>query len=229
MRLKRFRPSPATVIASCALMVALSGVGYAAVVLPADSVGTRQLKNNAVVSSKVADHSLLLRDFAFGQIPRGPRGSIGPAGPVGAPGPAGAAGATGPSGPAGSFGDSLPSGKTLRGSYVAEGTAAAANDVAAGEISFGVQLGSTPNAHFIKTGDPAPSGCPGNVASPAASAGNLCIYEGTNTNVKSNRDFADPVTLTLGGSVRPWGAAVIVRASGAGDFSSSGSWAVTAS
>ena len=49
MRLKRFRPSPATVIASFALMVALSGVGYAAVVLPANSVGTRQLRNNAVV------------------------------------------------------------------------------------------------------------------------------------------------------------------------------------
>jgi hypothetical protein len=225
MRLKRFRPSPATVIASFALMVALSGVGYAAVVLPANSVGTRQLRNNAVVSSKVADHSLLLRDFAFGQIPRGPRGSIGPAGAAGPPGPAGPAG---PTGPAGSISGTLPSGQTLRGSYVAEGTAAAANDVAAGEISFGVQLSSTPNAHFIKTGDSAPSACPGNVASPAASAGNLCIYEGTNTNVKSNRNYADPVTLSLGGSVRPWGAAVIVRASAIGDFSSAGSWAVTA-
>ena len=225
MRLKRFRPSPATVIASFALMVALSGVGYAAVVLPANSVGTRQLRNNSVVSSKVADHSLLLRDFAFGQIPRGPRGSIGPAGAAGTAGPAGP---TGPTGAAGSISGTLPSGQTARGSYVAAGTAAAANDLAAGEISFGVELSSTPNAHFIKTGDSAPSACPGNVASPAASAGNLCIYEGTNTNVKSNRNFADPVSLTLGGSVRPWGAAVIVRASALGDFDSSGSWAVTA-
>ena len=226
MRLKRFRPSPATVIASFALMAALSGVGYAAVVLPANSVGTRELKNNAVVSTKVADHSLLLRDFGFGQIPRGP---IGPAGPAGPPGPAGTAGTTGPTGPAGSISDTLPSGKTLRGSYVVDGTAAAANTVAADGISFGVELSATPTAHFIKAGDSAPSACPGNAASPAAAAGHLCIYEGTSTNVKGNRNFADPVAQTLGGSVRPWGAAVIVRSNAAGDFYSSGSWAVTAS
>lgn len=228
MRLKRFRPSPATVIASFALMVALSGAGYAAVVLPANSVGTRQLRNNAVISSKVADHSLLLRDFAFGQIPRGPRGLPGPAGPAGPAGSAGPAGPTGPTGAAGSISGTLPSGQTLRGSYVAEGTAAASDAVAAGEISFGVELSSTPNAHFIKVGDSGGSSCPGNAASPSATAGNLCIYEGQNTNAKSSRTYADPVTLSLGSTVRPWGAAVVVRASAAGDFSTSGSWAVTA-
>jgi hypothetical protein len=42
------------VIACLALTVALSGASYAAVVLPRNSVGTAQLKRNAVVSSKIA-------------------------------------------------------------------------------------------------------------------------------------------------------------------------------
>jgi hypothetical protein len=88
------------VVAVIALLVALGGSGYAAVALtlPANSVGTAQLKSNAVVSSKVKDHSLLKADFASGQIPAGPRGAPGAPGP---PGAAGAKGATGPAGPSG--------------------------------------------------------------------------------------------------------------------------------
>lgn len=88
-------PSPAMVVASIALTVALSGASYAAVVLPRDSVGTPQLKRDAVVSSKVKNGSLQAVDFAQGQLPAGPQGPQGPAGP------AGPKGATGPQGPAG--------------------------------------------------------------------------------------------------------------------------------
>ena len=49
----RHRPRPATVIACLALTVALGGTSYAAIVLPANSVGTAQLKNNAVNTLKV--------------------------------------------------------------------------------------------------------------------------------------------------------------------------------
>ena len=85
------RPSPSMVVACLALLVALSGVGVAATKLavPRNSVGTLQLRNNAVVSSKVKNGSLLRADFKSGQIPAGPAG------------PAGAAGAAGPAGPAG--------------------------------------------------------------------------------------------------------------------------------
>lgn len=93
--LKAVRPSPATVIATIALLVALAGTGYAASALPANSVGNKQLQNNAVTSSKVKDHSLLRVDFATNQVPKGPRGSVGP------PGPPGASGSRGPTGPAG--------------------------------------------------------------------------------------------------------------------------------
>jgi hypothetical protein len=92
----RHRPSPALVVAMLALAFALTGTGIAAVAaLPRNSVGTRQLRNGAVVSSKVRNHSLLARDFRRGQLPRGP---IGPAGPAGPQGPAGPAGPAGPSG-----------------------------------------------------------------------------------------------------------------------------------
>jgi hypothetical protein len=47
-------PSPAFVIALIALFVALGGTSYAALSLPPNSVGTRQLKNGAVTSKKVA-------------------------------------------------------------------------------------------------------------------------------------------------------------------------------
>lgn len=107
MRRSRHLPAPGTVLAGVALLVALGGTAFAAGVLPAGSVGTAQLKDNAVVSSKVKQHSLLSSDFKAGQLPsgeRGPAGLQGPAGPAGATGATGATGAAGPQGPAGDRG-----------------------------------------------------------------------------------------------------------------------------
>ena len=83
-------------VAYLALLLALSGTSYAAAtkLLPANSVGTRQVINR----------SLLKADFKSGQLPRGvrgARGSIGPSGPAGATGPAGPAGSQGVQGPPG--------------------------------------------------------------------------------------------------------------------------------
>jgi hypothetical protein len=48
-------PTPSLVISLIALFVALGGTSYAAITaLPKDSVGTKQLKNNAVTSAKIA-------------------------------------------------------------------------------------------------------------------------------------------------------------------------------
>jgi hypothetical protein len=91
-------------IAYLALFVALGGTSYAAISLPKNSVGSRQIKRGAVTSAKVRAGSLLARDFKKGELPagaqgpQGPQGSTGPAGPVG---PAGADGAPGAAGPAG--------------------------------------------------------------------------------------------------------------------------------
>jgi hypothetical protein len=82
--------SPAMVVACLALFVALTGTSVAVVnALPKHSVGTAQLKNNAVVSSKVKDGSLQATDFAAGQLPAGKQGPAGTDGQPGPPGPAG--------------------------------------------------------------------------------------------------------------------------------------------
>lgn len=80
----RSRLSYANVVATMALFIALGGVSYAAVVLPANSVGTKQIKANAVTGAKVKNKSLTAADF---------NGSVqGPAGPAGAQGAPGAPG-----------------------------------------------------------------------------------------------------------------------------------------
>src|SRR5829696_4593234 len=63
----------------------------------ARSVGERELKRNAVTSTRVADRSLQRRDYARGVLgregeqagPQGPAGPAGPAGPQGERGPQG--------------------------------------------------------------------------------------------------------------------------------------------
>jgi hypothetical protein len=100
----RSRLSYANVVASLALFLALGGVSWAAVTLPAGSVGNRQLKRNAVTTAKVRDRSLLLKDFKPGQLAPSQRGESGPPGPKGDPGAPGPAGDTGPAGRAGDRG-----------------------------------------------------------------------------------------------------------------------------
>ena len=68
----RRTPSPALVISCIALAIALGGTSYAAGILPINSVGTPQLKQGAVVSSKVRDDSLAGRDVneaLLGKVP----------------------------------------------------------------------------------------------------------------------------------------------------------------
>jgi len=96
--IRRRLPSPAMLVACVALIVALGGVSYAAGVLPKNSVGTAQLKKNAVTATKVKNQSLMAADFRAGQLPTGPQGPAGPQGPKGDKGDAGAAGAAGVSG-----------------------------------------------------------------------------------------------------------------------------------
>ena len=83
-------PSPAMLVACLALVVGLGGTSYAGLVrVPVNSIGTAQLRANAVVSSKVTDGSLLATDFKPGQLPSGPPG---PKGDTGEPGPPGLSG-----------------------------------------------------------------------------------------------------------------------------------------
>jgi hypothetical protein len=78
------------------LFVAMGGVGYAALKLPRNSVGSKQIKANAVSSSKVANGALIPGDFKAGQFPAGAQGARGL---QGAQGLKGDNGGTGPRGP----------------------------------------------------------------------------------------------------------------------------------
>jgi hypothetical protein len=56
--MSRFRPSPALVIAFVALVVSIGGTSYAAIKLPANSVGAKQLKKGAVVRAKIKNGAI---------------------------------------------------------------------------------------------------------------------------------------------------------------------------
>ncbi|MFP5452221.1 MAG: hypothetical protein ACLGG9_10810 [Thermoleophilia bacterium] len=131
--------SYANVIATLAPFVALGGVGYAAVTLPANSVGTAQMKNNSVTgvkirngtvaSADVRNNSLIGADVRNGSLtgadirdgslspadfggppPGGSVVSAGPQGPSGPPGLPGPAGDKGDTGEQGMQGPSGPAG-----------------------------------------------------------------------------------------------------------------------
>lgn len=133
--------TPPMVVSCLALFVALGGTGYAAVKLPAKSVGTKQLKDASVSSIKVKNGSLLSRDFKKGQLPRGTTGKTGVAGAAGAQGSAGPQGAQGPAGANGANGTF--SSVVTRSVQTTVGTAAATRTISllarcnVGEIAVG--------------------------------------------------------------------------------------------
>ena len=78
----RLRPTYANVVATVALFIALGGGAYAAVTFPANSVGSKQIKKNAVLAanikknavngSKVLDNSLTgadIQESSLAQVP----------------------------------------------------------------------------------------------------------------------------------------------------------------
>lgn len=89
--MRRIRGSYANVMATLAMFIALGGTSYAVITLPRNSVGSKQLRANAVSSGKVRNGSIGQRDLA--PSARGLRGPRGPAGPGGAAGSNGSAGA----------------------------------------------------------------------------------------------------------------------------------------
>jgi hypothetical protein len=207
-----------------ALFLALAGTSYAAAngLLPANSVGTKQVIN----------HSLRKVDFKAGQLPRGPAGPEGPAGlqgPQGAQGPQGLPGPQGIQGPPGPFPDGdLPVGKTVRGDFIMGGddlVAGSGGRAAFGAISFGFRFAAAPTPHVILAGDTPPPECPGTVASPEAASGNLCIYEGSFANRESVTSFSWDLNE---GADRTGAVLRLLDSVDTGAFESNGTWAATA-
>ncbi len=76
LRHARGRITPSVAISFTALLIALGGTSYAVTKLPANSVGTKQIRTGAVTSSDVKNGSLRQADFRRGQltpkvVPRG--------------------------------------------------------------------------------------------------------------------------------------------------------------
>jgi hypothetical protein len=95
----RARLTFANVMSVTAVFIALGGSALAINKIKANSVGSKQLKSqavknadladNAVTSPKVANGSLLGEDFKAGSLPAGAQGVPGPQGPQGPQGPTG--------------------------------------------------------------------------------------------------------------------------------------------
>jgi Collagen triple helix repeat (20 copies) len=153
-------------VALLALFLAMGGTSYAAVTLPRNSVGSAQIRNQAVTLAKLSPSALVRL--------HGLPGAAGPAGAAGATGATGAQGSTGPAGPQGPKGDTGPSGvgRTLTVRTNSHDIAAGVleqmeSDCQPGEIavsggaSTGVGDGSGNFGVYLQTSRPTPtSGTP---------------------------------------------------------------------
>jgi hypothetical protein len=161
MKFRLRSPSPALAVSVLALVIAMAGTGYAAFNLPKNSVGSRQLKANAVASSKVKDRSLLAQDFKAGQLPAGAHGVQGDKGDKGDTGAAGTPFAfahvnnDGTTDAAGSSGVTASS-KVTNGIYCLTVTGTPRNAVGSADSNEGTTViagtNLSPGAH-ITTGD----------------------------------------------------------------------------
>ena len=209
----------ANVISVLALFIALGGASYAAITLPRNSVGTKQIKRNAVTGAKIKSRAIGLSDLSRSVRTR--LAKAGPTGPAGPKGDTGATGATGATGPAGPLLDTLPSGRTLRGTYAASDVAGAAGETIRDAPSFAFPVSEGWTSHVIPAGGPPTTECPGDVNSPQAAAGHLCTYVGVSVNATLVVDFADGTPSSRFG----WIAQITSNAAGA--FQSRGTWAIT--
>jgi hypothetical protein len=198
----------ANVMATVAVFIALGGASYAAIKLPKNSVGAKQLKSGAVTPAKLnkATRSTLT----------GPAGAPGPQGPAGAPG----ADLTGTK--------PLAPGETQTGSF---GAAAGENGGTVGRfmalsVSFPRPLAApldSKHVVFLKSTERSAPHCPG---VGQAEPGFFCAYTGLESKAGLIFGFEDPETGN-GGASR-FGAVAFAATTTKDQGSIGGSWAVTA-
>jgi hypothetical protein len=105
----------------------------------------------------------------------------------------------------------------VRGSFGVAGTAAGANALVSGDANWFWPLATAPTVTIRGVGATPTATCPGTVANPEAAAGNGCVYQSTNLN-----------TAGVGNNTpATFGVVLYVRSTAAGDFYSTGTWAVT--
>jgi Collagen triple helix repeat (20 copies) len=251
---KRIHVSPATAIATLALVFAMTGGAYAA-------------KHYLITSTKQISPKVLksLQGKAGKAGANGAQGPAGAAGAAGPQGPAGAAGAKGETGPAGTngtngtngttgFTKTLPKEQTETGDWSMSQLASSETYVSTG-ISFVIPLAEAPAPRLVNAKgkelvveggsvkEVAPANCTGSPAEPTAPPGSLCVYEHLETGVVAGSGRPKPAICPLGAGTGPfacaegtalekWGADRsgfgLVALVEAGLVESEGTWAVTA-
>lgn len=199
-RIKRIQITPATIIASLALVFAMTGGAYAAgryVITSTKQISPKVLKS---LTGKAGPAGAAGAAGATGATgpggAQGPQGAPGAAGTNGTNGTNGLKGETGPEGPSG-IGSSLASGQSEHGAWVVKGEDGEYGEKRAA-ISFPIPLKDTlaeGAAHFVAEGGTGPGGpgteCEGGTSEdPKAAPGNLCIYVTKNFYMVPETHFA---------------------------------------
>jgi hypothetical protein len=185
----RLHLTPSTVIASLALVFAMSGGAYAAsryVITSTKQISPKVLKSLAGKAGPAGKNGANGAAGPAGAVggtgPAGPQGPAGVAGVAGGAGAAGAAGKEGKQGPPGTTGftKTLPEGAAEQGVWSAETTT---TQPGLGAVSFTIPLaGPLDENHvfYVASGSEVPQ-CPGSVEEPLAEKGDLCVYAGAGT------------------------------------------------
>lgn len=229
MRFPRRRPSPATVIAILALVVALTGTALAA---------------NLISSRNIKDGTIKKRDLNAKLVKAlskpGPRGAQGP------PGEKGDKGDQGEQGPPGASvfdGGTIPSGTTITGAWGGRYITAvpgnqqnsylltysfplpAPQRLTDSRVNFGANTASP-----VGDADPA---CTGSVANPTAPANKVCIYSNEGPNGTRSNSTLTGFKLSAAGvatDADAYGFTVRIVDAGTvpGTLRAEGTWAYTA-
>jgi hypothetical protein len=240
---KRMRLTPSTVIATLALVFAMTGGAYAAKKYLITS--TKQISPSVLkaLKGKAGPAGPAGTGTAGAAGPQGPGGAAGAKGENGVPGKEGppgkngtngtngAPGEEGPAGPEGVCSTSschLPSGVTETGTF--EGTSSAAKAIQL-PISFPIPLPSSlggGSANFVTKEDVKnksyPEGCSGSAAKPEAAKGFLCVFGGFTGELVTNQFFSPGEPADLVGTT---GTIVNAETENAEELVV-GTWAVTA-
>jgi Collagen triple helix repeat (20 copies) len=245
---RRIHVSPATAIATLALVFAMTGGAYAA-------------KHYLITSTKQISPKVLkaLKGKAGANGAQGPAGAAGAAGPQGPGGAAGAKGETGAPGGKGGQGEkgdpgttgftkTLPKGETLKGDWGLTQTVSESGfgGIVVSSVSFGIPLAEAPVPNYIRVNEgqgqskeKLPAGCTGNVQNPGAKKGNLCVFAQTETDTETEIgslifpkicSYANVGVCALeppSGADR-YGFGIVTLAHEKGFVNVTGTWAVTA-
>ena len=217
----------ANVMATVAVFLMLTGIGYAVAALPKKSVGPKQLKNGAVRTKKIKQNAVNASKIKTGSVGRSEIAS----------GAINTGKISNQSVTRSKVADSaipflgtLRTGQTLRGSFNLGdngGVAATTHD----GYNFPFPLSNTPTApqanviDLVANPSASTASCSGvsggNAQTPNAAAGQLCVYITGKTNPAATNPVEIENTSRLGFGLKATSLA-------AGDFVATGFWAVTA-